>query len=167
MFLVMTDAGALGYPFVHPPCWYTYCTCQQPPWCPLSNLHTLTHPPHPQVTFSGGSEFPAKVIGVDQDKDIAVLEVREPPPMPAAAEGEGDDAAALVGVDVGRCGLFEVWLQLPRAGCFLSLPAFHLLPYNSKAGTHLLSLARRRLLCPHTLKPQCDDVCGCPRPFQC
>lgn len=49
---------------------------------------------------------------MDQDKDIAVLEVREPPPMPAAAEGDGDDAAALVGADAGRSGLLKFWSQL-------------------------------------------------------
>lgn len=149
MFLVMTDAGALGYPFVHPPCWYTYCTCQQPPWCPLSNLHTLTHPPHPQVTFSGGSEFPAKVIGVDQDKDIAVLEVREPPPMPAAAEGEGDDAAALVGVDVGRCGPFEFGCScLVQVASFLCrhLPCF----FTTAQLAHISSVLLAGACCAHT-----------------
>ena len=42
----------------------------------ITNYHVITDASDIQVTFMGGAEYSAKVIGVDQDKDVAVLEVR-------------------------------------------------------------------------------------------
>jgi S1-C subfamily serine protease len=42
----------------------------------ITNYHVITDASDIQVTFMGGAEYSAKVIGLDQDKDIAVLKVR-------------------------------------------------------------------------------------------
>jgi S1-C subfamily serine protease len=42
----------------------------------ITNYHVITDASDIQVTFMGGAEYSAKVIGVDQDKDVAVLQVR-------------------------------------------------------------------------------------------
>jgi S1-C subfamily serine protease len=41
----------------------------------ITNYHVITDASDIQVTFMGGAEYSAKVIGVDQDKDVAVLKV--------------------------------------------------------------------------------------------
>jgi hypothetical protein len=41
----------------------------------ITNYHVITDASDIQVTFMGGAEYSAKVIGVDQDKDVAVLQV--------------------------------------------------------------------------------------------
>eukprot|EP00878_Enallax_costatus_P007128 GHUV01007471.1.p1 GENE.GHUV01007471.1~~GHUV01007471.1.p1 ORF type:complete len:461 (+),score=99.62 GHUV01007471.1:690-2072(+) len=41
----------------------------------ITNYHVITDASDIQVTFMGGAEYSAKVIGVDQDKDVAVLEL--------------------------------------------------------------------------------------------
>eukprot|EP00882_Tetradesmus_deserticola_P019225 GHRQ01020679.1.p1 GENE.GHRQ01020679.1~~GHRQ01020679.1.p1 ORF type:complete len:264 (+),score=78.75 GHRQ01020679.1:899-1690(+) len=42
----------------------------------ITNYHVITDASDIQVTLMGGAEYSAKVIGVDQDKDVAVLQVR-------------------------------------------------------------------------------------------
>eukprot|EP00775_Hariotina_reticulata_P001416 gene1416-1758_t len=51
----------------------------------ITNYHVITDASDIQVTFMGGAEYSAKVIGLDQDKDIAVLKLgvdsdKEAPP---------------------------------------------------------------------------------------
>lgn len=41
----------------------------------ITNYHVITDASDIQVTFMGGAEYAAKVIGVDPDKDVAVLQV--------------------------------------------------------------------------------------------
>lgn len=41
----------------------------------ITNYHVITDASEIQVTFQGGTEYSAKVVGFDQDKDIAVLKV--------------------------------------------------------------------------------------------
>jgi S1-C subfamily serine protease len=41
----------------------------------ITNYHVITDASDIQVTFMGGAEYSAEVIGVDQDKDVAVLKV--------------------------------------------------------------------------------------------
>lgn len=41
----------------------------------ITNYHVITDASDIQVTFMGGAEYSAKVIGVDQDKDVAVLQI--------------------------------------------------------------------------------------------
>ncbi len=41
----------------------------------ITNYHVITDASEIQVTFMGGTEYSAKVVGFDQDKDIAVLQV--------------------------------------------------------------------------------------------
>lgn len=41
----------------------------------ITNYHVITDASDIQVTFMGGAEYSAKVIGVDQDKDVAVLKL--------------------------------------------------------------------------------------------
>jgi hypothetical protein len=42
----------------------------------VTNYHVINDANDIQVTFMGGSEYSAKVVGADTDKDIAVLQVR-------------------------------------------------------------------------------------------
>ncbi|KAF6260198.1 trypsin family [Scenedesmus sp. NREL 46B-D3] len=51
----------------------------------ITNYHVITDASDIQVTLMGGAEYSAKVIGVDQDKDVAVLQMgvdadKNPPP---------------------------------------------------------------------------------------
>lgn len=46
-----------------------------PPGHVITNYHVITDASDIQVTFMGGTEYSAKVVGFDQDKDIAVLKV--------------------------------------------------------------------------------------------
>lgn len=41
----------------------------------ITNYHVINDASDIQVTFMGGTEYGAKVVGFDQDKDIAVLQV--------------------------------------------------------------------------------------------
>jgi hypothetical protein len=41
----------------------------------ITNYHVITDASEIQVTFQGGTEYSAKVVGFDTDKDIAVLKV--------------------------------------------------------------------------------------------
>jgi S1-C subfamily serine protease len=45
----------------------------------ITNYHVITDASDIQVTFMGGTEYSAKVVGFDQDKDIAVLQVGDMP----------------------------------------------------------------------------------------
>jgi S1-C subfamily serine protease len=47
----------------------------QPTGHVITNYHVITDASEIQVTFQGGTEYSAKVVGFDQDKDIAVLQV--------------------------------------------------------------------------------------------
>jgi hypothetical protein len=42
----------------------------------ITNYHVINDASDIQVTFMGGAEYTAKVVGTDTDKDIAVLQVR-------------------------------------------------------------------------------------------
>ncbi|KAG2435177.1 hypothetical protein HXX76_007260 [Chlamydomonas incerta] len=54
----------------------------------VTNYHVIQDASDIKVTLSGGEEFSAKVVGVDQDKDIAVLQIG--PLGPEAGEAQGD-----------------------------------------------------------------------------
>ncbi|KAG2446636.1 hypothetical protein HYH02_008209 [Chlamydomonas schloesseri] len=57
----------------------------------VTNYHVIQDASDIKVTLSGGEEFSAKVVGVDQDKDIAVLQIG--PLGPAASEAQGDGSS--------------------------------------------------------------------------
>lgn len=48
----------------------------------VTNYHVIRGASDVRVTLSGGDDYPAKVVGVDEDKDIAVLQITSPP-LPA------------------------------------------------------------------------------------
>ncbi|PNW86485.1 hypothetical protein CHLRE_02g088400v5 [Chlamydomonas reinhardtii] len=57
----------------------------------VTNYHVIQDASDIKVTLSGGEEFSAKVVGVDQDKDIAVLQIG--PIGPPASEAQGDGSS--------------------------------------------------------------------------
>lgn len=66
----------------------------------ITNYHVITDASDIQVTFMGGTEYSAKVVGFDQDKDIAVLQVG-PKPGPALAEVKFDPVKGTATLQVG------------------------------------------------------------------
>lgn len=48
----------------------------------VTNYHVIRGASDVRVSLSGGDDYPAKVVGVDEDKDIAVLQITLPP-LPA------------------------------------------------------------------------------------
>lgn len=55
----------------------------------VTNYHVVMDASDIKVTFAGGEEYSAKVVGVDQDKDIAVLQVGPIGPAAEGAPGDG------------------------------------------------------------------------------
>lgn len=51
------------------------CGLRHPAGHVITNYHVITDASEIQVTFQGGTEYSAKVVGFDTDKDIAVLKV--------------------------------------------------------------------------------------------
>lgn len=56
----------------------------------ITNYHVINDASDIKVTLADGDEYTARVIGVDQDKDIAVLQIGPPPGPPEAAERAPD-----------------------------------------------------------------------------
>lgn len=86
------------------PAAHCYCLC---PYCGVSpaghvitNYHVITDASDIQVTFMGGTEYSAKVVGFDQDKDIAVLQVG-PKAGPALPEIKFDPVKGTATMQVG------------------------------------------------------------------
>ncbi len=46
----------------------------------LTNYHVIENAKQVEVTLADGSAYPAKLVGVDPDSDIAVIRIPEPPP---------------------------------------------------------------------------------------
>lgn len=54
------------------PYWQSHIQCVQQ----VTNYHVIKGASELQVTLTGGQEVKAKVVGFDEDKDVAVLKIQ-------------------------------------------------------------------------------------------
>lgn len=72
----------------------------------VTNYHVIRGATELQVTLTGGAEHPAKVVGYDEDRDVAVLQLVTPEGDPPVLHPTklGDSAGLLVGQRVFAIG---------------------------------------------------------------
>lgn len=69
----------------------------------VTNFHVIREASEVQVTLSSGRQYPAKVVGIDPDKDVAVLKIQESD-EPLSPIQRGTSAGLMVGQRVYAIG---------------------------------------------------------------
>jgi len=70
----------------------------------LTNYHVIADAEKLTVSFGGGKDYPARVVGKDEDTDLAVIRLLEPPKEPLTVVPLGDSDKLVVGQKVLAIG---------------------------------------------------------------